>query len=160
MIAVSGGAIAAGLFLWAIYPKTSQCPVRLPSQYKLLQHFDGAKSAELAQMLHSKYMRSVDVGTSESWLFEAPGSVLSAAVALLKPLHKQGLYYREFQHNLVVFRNIQGEPRVVIVPQRDAKGGVDPSRHRVMVNGDWQKPGLYERTLASLPEKWLDRLVK
>jgi hypothetical protein len=111
-------------------------------------------------MLHSKHMRPVDVGTSESWLFEAPGSVLSAAEALLQPLHKQGLYYREFQHNLVVFRNTQGAPRVVIVPQRDAKGGVDPSRHRVMVNGDWQNPGLYERTLASLPEKWLDRLVK
>ena len=121
---------------------------------------DGAKSAELAQMLKSRYIRPMDVGTSECWLFEAPGSVASAGAALLEPLRKQGLYYREYQHHLIIFRDIKGAPRAVVVPQRDSKGRIDVNRHRVMVNGDWQKPGLYERTLASLPEKWLDRLVK
>lgn len=152
------GIASIGLLGYLLWPRGNRCPVVLPPQYKLVRYEANATSSELAYQLQQSNFRSTnDIGSSEGWVFEAPGPPSSVEESLCEYLRTRKVPFRRHLRTLTVFMDIKKAPRVVLMPFRSKDGRIDPARHMVRVNGDWQKPGFYELALAKLPKSWIKK---
>ena len=94
----------------------------------------------------------IESGTAEDWLFEGDGPVEEAAWPLLLHLRKSGDWRKIPNRSFTVYSLDGKSPMVVMGKHWD--GG---NRHFVRINYNWQRPGMYERSLAMLPKSFLSR---
>lgn len=142
-----------GLCGYLVLRPSGECPVKLPSNYQLVAHFEGLNSADLAMELKTPSMPpTMGVGTAQDWLFESPGKKEDAAWSLLLHLRKSGNWRQLPSRSHIIYSDNGRTPKVVMFSDRS-----DSNSHFVRVNGNWRSPGMIEEAISKLPASWIER---